>query len=98
MGDCQNCGPFLGPNTGPNSGDPKRDHNFDNLPHTVGVQLQDCKFGVGIGLRLLKLLVQCQYLQHMLWHARDQQLHSLCVAIILELLKCLTCTLLCRGT
>ena len=39
MGDCQNYGPFLGPyyntgpNTGPNSGDPKRDHNFDNLPY-----------------------------------------------------------------
>ena len=39
MGDCQNCGPFLGPyyntgpNTGPNLGDPKRDHNFDNSPH-----------------------------------------------------------------
>ena len=38
MGDCQNYGPFLGPyyntgpNTGPNLGDPKRDHNFDNLP------------------------------------------------------------------
>ena len=40
MGDCQNYGPFLGPyyntgpNTGPNLGDPKRDHNFDNLPYT----------------------------------------------------------------
>ena len=40
MGNCQNCGPFLGPyyntgpNTGPNLGDPKRDHNFDNLPYT----------------------------------------------------------------
>ena len=40
MGDCQNYGPFLGPyyntgpNTGPNLGDPKRDHNFDNPPHT----------------------------------------------------------------
>ena len=39
MGDCQNYGPFLGPhyntgpNTGPNLGDPKRDHNFDNLPY-----------------------------------------------------------------
>ena len=38
LGDCQNCGPFLGPyyntgpNTGPNLGDPKRDHNFDNSP------------------------------------------------------------------
>ena len=38
LGDCQNYGPFLGPyyntgpNTGPNLGDPKRDHNFDNLP------------------------------------------------------------------
>ena len=38
MGDCQNYGPFLGPyyntgpNTGPNLGDPKRDHNFDDLP------------------------------------------------------------------
>ena len=38
VGDCQNYGPFLGPyyntgpNTGPNLGDPKRDHNFDNLP------------------------------------------------------------------
>ena len=45
MGDCQNYGPFLGPyyntgpNTGPNLGDPKRDHNFDNLPHRV----QGCK-------------------------------------------------------
>ena len=41
MGDCQNYGPFLGPyyntgpNTGPNLGDPKRDHNFDNLPHEL---------------------------------------------------------------
>ena len=40
MGNCQNYGPFLGPyyntgpNTGPNLGDPKRDHNFDNPPHT----------------------------------------------------------------
>ena len=39
MGDCQNYGPFLGPydntgpSTGPNLGDPKRDHNFDNLPY-----------------------------------------------------------------
>ena len=39
MGDCQNYDPFLGPdyntgpNTGPNLGDPKRDHNFDNLPY-----------------------------------------------------------------
>ena len=39
MGDFQNYGPFLGPyyntgpNTGPNLGDPKRDHNFDNLPY-----------------------------------------------------------------
>ena len=35
MGDCQNYGPFLGLyyNTGPNLGDPKRDHNFDNLPY-----------------------------------------------------------------
>ena len=39
MGDCQNYGPFLGPyyntgpNTGPNLGDPKRDHNFANLPY-----------------------------------------------------------------
>ena len=39
MGNCQNYGPFLGPyyntgpNTGPNSGDPKRDHNFDKIPH-----------------------------------------------------------------
>ena len=35
MGGCQNYGPFLGPyyNTGPNLGDPKRDHNFDNLPY-----------------------------------------------------------------
>ena len=39
MEDCQNYGPFLGPyystgpNTGPNLGDPKRDHNFDNLPY-----------------------------------------------------------------
>ena len=35
MGDCQNYGPFLGPYyyTGPNLGDPKRDHNFDNLPY-----------------------------------------------------------------
>ena len=39
MGDCQNYAPFLGPNynTGPNTGlnlgDPKRDHNFDNLPY-----------------------------------------------------------------
>ena len=39
LGDCQNYGPFLGPyyntgpNTGPNLGDPKRDHNFDNLPN-----------------------------------------------------------------
>ena len=43
MGDCQNCGPFLGPyyntgpNTGPNLGEPKRDHNFDNLPHACEV-------------------------------------------------------------
>ena len=41
MGNCQNYGPFLGPyyntgpNTGPNLGDPKRDHNFDNPPHTT---------------------------------------------------------------
>ena len=41
MGDCQNYGPFLGPyyntgpNTGPNLGDPKRDHNFDNLPYKI---------------------------------------------------------------
>ena len=37
MGDCQNYGPFLGPycNTGPNLRDPKRDHNFDNLPYEV---------------------------------------------------------------
>ena len=41
MGDCQNCGPFLGPyyntgpNTGPNIGDPKRDHNFDNPPNRL---------------------------------------------------------------
>ena len=27
-----------GPNTGPNLGDPKRDHNFDNLPY-IGVIL-----------------------------------------------------------
>ena len=35
MGDFQNYGPFLGPyyNTEPNLGDPKRDHNFDNLPY-----------------------------------------------------------------
>ena len=35
MGNCQNYGTFLGPynNTGPNLGDPKRDHNFDNLPY-----------------------------------------------------------------
>ena len=39
MGDCPNYGPFLGPyyntgpNTGPNLGDPKRDHNFNNLPY-----------------------------------------------------------------
>ena len=38
VGDCQNCGPFLGPYyntgpyTGPNLGDPKRDHHFDNPP------------------------------------------------------------------
>ena len=37
-GDYQNYGPFLGPcyntgpYTGPNLGDPKREHNFDNLP------------------------------------------------------------------
>ena len=43
MGDCQNYGPFLGPyyntgpNTGPNLGDPKREHNFDNLPYTLRV-------------------------------------------------------------
>ena len=43
MGDCQNYGPFLGPyyntgpNTGPNLGDPKRDHNFDNLPNAVAL-------------------------------------------------------------
>ena len=43
MGNCQNYGPFLGPyydtgpNTGPNLGDPKRDHNFDNPSHVVGV-------------------------------------------------------------
>ena len=42
--DFQNYGPFLGPyyttgpNTGPNLGDPKRDHNFDNLPHEWEVQ------------------------------------------------------------
>ena len=41
MGNCQNYGPFLGPyyntgpNTGPNLGDPKRDHNFDNSPHSL---------------------------------------------------------------
>ena len=41
MGNCQNYGPFLGPyyntgpKTGPNLGDPKRDHNFDNLPYGV---------------------------------------------------------------
>ena len=41
-GDCQNYGPFLGPyystgpNTGPNLGDPKRDHNFDHPPKTLG--------------------------------------------------------------
>ena len=39
MGDCQNYGPFLGPyyntgpNMGPNLGNPKKDHNFDNLPN-----------------------------------------------------------------
>ena len=34
VGDCQNCGPFLGPyyNTGPNLGDPKGTINFDNSP------------------------------------------------------------------
>ena len=38
LGDCQNCGPFLGPHyttgpiTGPNLGEPKRDRNFDNPP------------------------------------------------------------------
>ena len=45
MGDCQNYGPFLGPyyntgpSTGPNLGDPKRDHNFDNLPYPI-IELQ----------------------------------------------------------
>ena len=41
MGDCQNYGPFLGPyyNTGPNLGDPKRDHNFDNPPHSYDVAI-----------------------------------------------------------
>ena len=48
MGDCQNYGPFLGPyyntgpNTGPNLGDPKRDHNFDNLPHGRVHRLTPC--------------------------------------------------------
>ena len=39
LGDCQNCGPFLGPyyntrpNTGPNLGDPRGDHDVDNHPY-----------------------------------------------------------------
>ena len=47
MGDCKNYGPFVGPyyNTGPNLGDPKRDHNFDNLPnsnlHSLPQKLQE---------------------------------------------------------
>ena len=45
MGDCQNYGPFLGPyyntgpNTGPNLGDPKRDHDFDNPPNNLTLNL-----------------------------------------------------------
>ena len=41
MGNCQNYGPFLGPyfNTGPNLGDPKRDHNFDNPPYSVCLEI-----------------------------------------------------------
>ena len=49
MGNCQNYGPLLGPyyntgpNTGPNLGDPKRDHNFDNPPHTVRKSRDDIR-------------------------------------------------------
>ena len=66
MGDCQNCGPFLGPyyntgpNTGPNLGDPKRDHNFDNPSYwlfhwawSLGFILITANFTVRKSLRLV---------------------------------------------
>ena len=66
MGDCQNYGPFLGPyyntgpNTGPNLGDPKRDHNFDNLPFVDGLR-KDCMQGAETCHAALGALGLCAY-------------------------------------
>ena len=64
MGDCQNYGPFLGPyyntgpNTGPHLGDPKRDHDFDNLPNRFSehTEVQKTYFACLIQAALTRML------------------------------------------